>query len=165
MSRFRNTITRRERRQMLWLFAAPLLVLAALFVHQKQNATPLFPVSPHTQVLECHWSLVSRLAGPSYVQRVQSSLSPAQFWVQTAPLLTAKGMEPDNFDAGPNVNQAHVRTNLQATFRLFGLTQISTPAAGCSSSDGHVKRAYYSVYMWPHQGGTMAEFWLRDPLK
>jgi len=165
MSRFRNLITRRERRRMLWLFAVPLLVFAALFVRLKQNAAPLFPVPPNTQVLECHWSLVSRLIGPSYVQRVQSSLAPAQFWSRTAPLLKAKGMNPEDVYPSPSTTEAEDRDNLQATFRLFGLTQIPTPAVGCSSSDGHIKRAYYSVYMWPHQGGTIGEFWIRDPLK
>ncbi len=156
--------TRRERRQIACLFAAPLLIFVSLFVHQTR-AAPLFPVPSSAQVLESHWSPLARFGGSAYVQRVQSPLSPAQFWAQMRPLLKMKNMNPDEFHAFPDPNQADVRDHQQQTFRYFGLTQLPTPTNGCSYSSGNINGAYYCVYLWPHKGGTMAEFWLRERLK
>jgi hypothetical protein len=158
------SLARRERRQIACLFAAPLLIFVSLFVRQ-MRAAPLFPVPASAQVLESHWSPLSRFGGSAYVQRVQSPLSPAQFWAQTMPLLKMKNMNPDEFHAFPDTNQADVRDHQQQTFRYFGLTPLPTPKNGCSFSGGNINHAQYNVYLWPYKSGTIAEFWLREPLK
>ncbi len=160
MSRFRHSITRRERRQMLWLFAAPLLIFAALFFRSQQNAAPLFPIPSNARVLESRWSPIAKIGGQSYVQRVQSPSSPAQFWAQMMPLLKAKNMNPDQFGVGPDMNRAGLRDAYQDSFRYFGLTQLPSPSRGCSFSYGQMKGAYYKAYMWPYKSGTIAEFWM-----
>lgn len=141
MSRFRNPIARRERRQMLWLFATPFLIFAVLLVRLRRTAAPLFPVPPDSQVLESRWNPIYRIGGAPYVQRVQSPHLPSRFWAQTMPLLEAKKMKPDEFHAGPDSNQAEVRNNLQANFRFFGLTQIPRLTTGCAYSRGDINGA------------------------
>ena len=157
----RPPMARRERRQIAALFAAPLLVLALICARQLPWSAPRFPVPPGTQVLECRSSPLARLGGAKYVQRVQSPLAPAQFWAQTRPLLQSKGMKPDVFHDFPSGNQGEVRDGLQRSFRNYGLTQIASPRVGCLHSNGTIDGNHYNVYLWPHQNGTMAEFWIR----
>lgn len=163
MPKIRHPFTRRERRQTAWLFAAPLFMLALIFGRQMLWEAPRFPVPPGTQILECRRSPLAAIGGSAYVQRVQSPLSPAQFWAQTKPLLEAKGLEPDKFNAGPNPNQADVRDSLQQSFRKYGLSkvQIAPSTGGCAYSSGKIGDRNYNVYLWSHQNGTMAEFWIR----
>ena len=159
----RRPLARRERRQIAWLFAAPWLVFALIFGRQMLREAPRFPVPSGTQILECRRSPLSAIGGSAYVQRVQSPLAPAQFWAQTKPLLEAKGLEPDDFKAGPDGNQGEVRDDLQQSFRKFGLSQIriAPSTRGCAYSGGKFGNRNYDVYLWPHKNGTMVEFWIR----
>ena len=161
MFKSRRPLARRERQQIALLFAAPLLVFALIFGRQMFWETPRFPVPPGTQILECRSSPLAAIGGSAYVQRVQSPLAPAQFWAQTKPLLEAKGMKPDDFNAGPNHNQAEVRNQLQQSFRKFGLSQTAPIIQGCAYSGGKIDDRNYNVYLWPQQNGTMIEFWIR----
>lgn len=146
---------------MLWLFAAPLLMLALIFGRQKFWEAPKFPVPPGTQILECRSRPLFLFGGSAYVQRVQSPLSPAQFWAQTKPLLEAQNLQPEEFKPGLDANQAEVRNELQKSFRPFGLSQTAPLTQGCAFSGGTIQGGHYNVYLWPHQKCTMVEFWIR----
>ncbi len=163
MPKIRHPLTRRERRPTAWLFAAPVLMLALVFGRQMFWEAPRFPVPPRTQILECRRNPIFGVAGAAYVQRVQTPLSPAQFWAQTKPLLEAKGMKTNKFSSASGANRAEVRNQMQQTFRPFGLSQ--TPPIDATTDggfcDGRINANSYNIFFIRSRNGTMVEFWIR----
>ena len=162
MTKIRHQLTRRECCQAAWLLVAPLLFLALVFARQKFWETPKFAVPPGTQILECRRNPFFGIGGTSYVQRVQSPLSPDEFWMQTYPLW-ADNPKIGAFDSRAGANRAEIRNQMQRSFRPFGLSQTApmTAATDGGFSEGKSNSNSINVFYIRNQNGTMIEFWIR----